>query len=268
MKRKLNILTISYLLFLILLFFSGAFVGILSELIYFLAFIIPFGICIYKIRNEENEYKDCLSISRDDAMLFVPLIVPIISLTMIISFVTSYVIFTLTGKTNPIDLGDSYLIALIQHALFPAIFEEALFRYLPMRMIAPHSPRCAIIVSSIFFALVHGNLFQIPYAFIGGVIFMSLNLATGSIIPSLVIHFLNNALSISMSFIYDPFTHFLIYILIGVFTLASLSVVWKYRGDYEMPLFMISDKGEGVIFTWQMIAFTVLALALAVISIL
>jgi hypothetical protein len=45
-------------------------------------------------------------------------------------------------------------------------------------------------------------------------------------------------------------------------------VVWKYRGDYEMPLFMISDKGEGVIFTWQMVAFTVLALALAVISIL
>ena len=80
MKKKLNILTISYLLFLILLFFSGAFVGILSELIYFLAFIIPFGICIYKIRAEENEYKDCLSISRDDAMRFVPLIVPIISL--------------------------------------------------------------------------------------------------------------------------------------------------------------------------------------------
>ena len=268
MKRKLNILTISYLLFLILLFLSGAFVGVLSEAAYFLAFLLPFAICIYLTRDEEKEIKDFLSISRDDAMLFVPLIFPIISLTMLVSFLTSFLIFNLTGKTYSIDLGDSYVLALIQHALLPAIFEEALFRYLPMRMIAPHSPRCAIIVSSIFFALVHGNLFQIPYAFIGGIIFMSLNLATGSIIPSLVIHFVNNAMSISMSFIQIPLVLFLVYVFIGAATVVSLSVAWKYREDYEIPFLLISDKGEGVRFTWQMVIFIVMALALAIISIL
>ena len=158
--------------------------------------------------------------------------------------------------------------ALINHALLPAILEEALFRYLPMRMIAPHSPRCAIIISSLFFALVHGNLFQIPYAFIGGIIFMSLNLATGSIIPSLVIHFVNNAMSISMSFIQIPLVLFLVYVFIGAATVISLSVAWRYREDYEIPFLFISDKGEGVVFTWQMVAFTVMALSLAIISIL
>ena len=268
MKKKLNVLTISYLLLLILLFLSGAFDGLLSDLVYFLSFLLPFALCIFLTRDEENKVKDCLNISRDDAMLFIPLIFPIISLTMLISFITSFVIFNLTGKSFMIDPGDSYVVALIYHALLPTILEEALFRYLPMRMIAPHSPRCAIIVSSIFFALVHGNLFQIPYAFIGGIIFMSLNLATESIIPSLVIHFMNNALSVTMMFIHDPFTLFLIYIFIGVVTLACLSVAWKYRDDYEIPWLMISDKGEGVIFTWQMIAFAVISLAISIISIL
>ena len=268
MKKKLNILTLSYLLFLVLLFLSGAFVGLLSDLVYFLAFLLPIAICIYKVRNEENKLKDCLYISRDDAMLFIPLIFPIISLMMLISFITSFVIFNFTGKTYSIDLGDSYVMALINHALLPAILEEALFRYLPMRMIAPHSPRCAIIISSLFFALVHGNLFQIPYAFIGGIIFMSLNLATGSIIPSLVIHFVNNAMSISMSFIQIPLVLFLVYVFIGAATVISLSVAWRYREDYEIPFLFISDKGEGVVFTWQMVAFTVMALSLAIISIL
>ena len=97
---------------------------------------------------------------------------------------------------------------------------------------------------------------------------MSLNLATGSIIPSLVIHFVNNAMSISMSFIQIPLVLFLVYVFIGAATVISLSVAWRYREDYEIPFLFISDKGEGVVFTWQMVAFTVMALSLAIISIL
>ena len=58
MKKKLNVLTISYLLFLILLFLSGAFDGLLSDLVYFLSFLLPFALCIFLTRDEENKVKD------------------------------------------------------------------------------------------------------------------------------------------------------------------------------------------------------------------
>ena len=268
MKKKLNILTIAYLLFLILLFASGSLSGVFSDFVYFLAFLLPFAFCLYMTRDEGVRCGEFLSVSRDGVQLFGPLVFPTILLTILLSYLTSLIIFRITGKTFSVDLGDSYIIALISHALLPAILEEALFRYLPMRMIAPHSPRCAIIVSSIFFALIHTNLFQIPYAFVGGIIFMALDLATESIIPSVIIHFINNALSVSMMFIPSPAIVYLIYVLIAMITVVSLSVAWRNREEYQFQLILITDKGEGVKFTWQMLLFIALTLVVAIISIL
>ena len=187
---------------------------------------------------------------------------------MLLSYVTSLIIFALTGKTNSIDLGDSYFLALFTHALIPAIFEEALFRYLPMRLIAPHSPRCAVVASSFFFALVHHDLFSIPYAFLAGIIFMALDLATDSVIPSIIIHFINNSISISLMFINRDAASLVLYIMILLLTVLSIIIIAKNKDKYRRLLVFVTEKGEGVRFTPEMILFAAVTLTIAVVSLL
>lgn len=267
MRKKLNILTMAYMLFLVLLILSANLPGHWSSIVYYLAFILPIVISLF-MSGEKSDPLGYLRIDRAGVNLATPLLFPTISLVMLISYVTSLIIFAITGKTNSVDLGDSYVLALITHALIPAIFEEALFRYLPMRLIAPHSPRCAIIISSIFFGIVHMDLFSIPYALLAGFVFMAVDLATESVVPSVIIHFINNALSVSFMFIRFDYIIFLLYLLIAALTVTSVILIIKNKDEYETALIIITEKGEGVKITPQMILFVVITLAFSVINLL
>lgn len=268
MSKRINILTICYVIFLVMLFGSATFSGILSEAVYYLGFIIPIAIALISCRGEESDPKKYLTIDADGIRLSWPVVFPTISLTILLSYLTSLLIFAITGQTNNVDLGDSYILAMITHALAPAIFEEALFRYVPMRLLAPYSKMGAIFISAFFFSLVHLDLFTIPYAFIGGVIFMAIDLATESVIPSVVIHFINNALSVSMFF--APYEHVMIltYIWLGLLTLVSVLAINRDRDDYWLALLMLNEKGEGARFTVGMLLFALLTMTVAVVNLL
>jgi membrane protease YdiL (CAAX protease family) len=268
MQRKTSILTFSYTSFLILLFLSGSLTGIFSEIVYYLAFAFPIAISLYLTRGDGVEKTKYLTIDDVGVKRFLPLIFPTISAIIIISIVTSILIYNLSGKTNDVDVGDSLIIALLTHALLPAVLEEAIFRYLPMRLLAPHSPRAAIIISAFFFSLAHADLFTIPYALVAGVLLMLIDLMTDSVVPSVVIHFINNALSVSMIFMEATFAVFLLYTWIMVATILSLIVLYNNREDYEDVLVVATFKGEGVKFTPGMILFAALTLAIAIMNLL
>jgi len=53
----------------------------------------------------------------------------------------------------------------------------------------------AIVVSSVLFALMHGNILQIPFALIVGMTCGYLVVRTGRIWPAMMLHFLNNFMS-------------------------------------------------------------------------
>ncbi|MBQ8303212.1 MAG: CPBP family intramembrane metalloprotease [Clostridia bacterium] len=267
MTKKVNTLTICYLFFLILLFLSGGITGILSEVVYFLAFILPLCLALYLTRKEERADKNSLVLNRENIKITLPIIAPTVSAVMLISFVTSVIIFSLTGKTNSVSVGDSLILALISHALLPALLEEMLFRYLPMRLLASHSKRCAVFVSAFFFALVHHDLFSIPYAFLAGVIFMTVDLATDSVIPSVIIHFINNAISVGLLVYTDnPAFAPTVYVILGVATLISLIVVFKDKRSYFEKLSSAFARGEGVKFTLEMLLFAALTLTVAIVG--
>ena len=268
MKRKINILTSCYTLVLILLFASGSVSGVWSEVMYYLSFLLPIGISLYLTRDEKIEKGKYLTIDAKGVIQFAPLIFPTISLTILLSIITSYIIYNVTGQTNSVYVGDSYPLAIFTHALLPAVLEEALFRYLPIRLIAPHSPRCAIFVSAFFFSLIHADLFSIPYALMAGVIFMLIDLMTDSVVPSVVIHFINNALSVSMIFVEATFAIFLLYVWIMVATILSLIVLYNNREDYEDVLIVATLKGEGVKLNVGMGLFAALTLAVAILNLL
>ena len=76
--------------------------------------------------------------------------------------------------------------------VLPAIFEEFLFRGYVLQSLRRFGDVFAIIISSLIFALFHGNFAQLPNAFIMGIAFAFIAVRTGSLATGMVIHFINN----------------------------------------------------------------------------
>lgn len=85
-------------------------------------------------------------------------------------------------------------LGIISTVIMAPVVEELLFR----GAIEGHllriwkKPAYAIIVSSLLFGLVHGNLVQAPFAFLLGLALGWIYYHTGSLLPSILMHFINN----------------------------------------------------------------------------
>jgi membrane protease YdiL (CAAX protease family) len=78
-------------------------------------------------------------------------------------------------------------------AITPAVCEEILFRgYLMQNIAQKNSIRKAIILSAIIFALIHFNIVGIIPIFVIGLCLGYLFYYTQSIIPPMILHFINN----------------------------------------------------------------------------
>lgn len=83
-------------------------------------------------------------------------------------------------------------------ALLAPVFEEILFRgaiqgYLMKKWT---NPWWGIVVASLIFGTIHGNPVQIPFAFITGLVLGWVYYRTGSLLPGIVMHFVNNSFSV------------------------------------------------------------------------
>lgn len=90
--------------------------------------------------------------------------------------------------------GWGMVAGLVFAALLPAVCEELIFRGCILanaRSAAGGVP--AIFISAFLFALYHGSIQQTLYQFACGCIFALIALRSGSVLPSMLAHFLNNA---------------------------------------------------------------------------
>lgn len=93
------------------------------------------------------------------------------------------------------SLGDGLIVpALIVIAVLPAVFEEFLFRGIILNNIRQSVGDIrTIFIIGFCFSLFHGSPEQTVYQFISGCAFAFLAVRAGSIVPSILMHFLNNA---------------------------------------------------------------------------
>ena len=84
------------------------------------------------------------------------------------------------------------LLYVVSTAIVPAFAEEFAFRGIFMGVMRKYGDAFAIITSSIMFGAMHGNTTQIVFAFTLGLIFAFVDCKANSIVPSVIIHFLNN----------------------------------------------------------------------------
>lgn len=97
--------------------------------------------------------------------------------------------------------GWNLLPAIIVIAALPAIFEETLFRGILSRNM--HASGWGIVptifISGALFSIYHGNPVQTLYQFVSGVCLTFVAVKSGSVLPTMLAHFLNNALILSFS---------------------------------------------------------------------
>ena len=90
-------------------------------------------------------------------------------------------------------LWSTFLLA----AIFAPIFEEWLCRGMVLRgLLTKMKPGWAIVVSALFFAIIHMNPWQALNAFIIGVVMGYIYYKTGSLWLTMLIHFVNNGTSV------------------------------------------------------------------------
>lgn len=96
--------------------------------------------------------------------------------------------------------GGRAVLALLIIAVLPAIFEELLFRGVMLNCCREEMGGVkTIFIVGFTFSLMHGNLEQTVYQFIAGCLFAFVAVRSRSILPCILMHFINNALTVFIS---------------------------------------------------------------------
>ena len=137
-----------------------------------------------------------------------------------------------------------FALGIISVALAPALIEEFLFRSVIMGSLLKFGKGFAIFTSAFLFGLVHGNLIQIPFAFLVGIVIGAMVVETNSIWTGVIIHFINNLISVLLQYskniidenIINVLYLFLIafFIIVGFFAFHMLSLKNKDLFNYKM----------------------------------
>ncbi len=247
MKEKIKPVLLLFAVFYILFYTGSALGGIPGTVLYYSAFLVPCALSVPIQKRERYEREELsglyestygiFKLSAEDIKLLLPTLIPSVVFIYAAAVTSSLILSALGLYNEPIEIS-SLPLMLLEHAVRPAILEEAVFRYIPLVLLAHYSKKYAVIISSVFFALAHGNIFQIPYALIAGVIFIFLDIMFDSIIPSVAVHLVNNALSVILIKYADVHAASMA-VRISMLVLAAISVVIilkrtdKYRERYK-----------------------------------
>lgn len=140
-----------------------------------------------------------------------------------------------------------FIMSVITTALVPAFAEEFAFRGLAMSYLRKHGDAFAIFGSSLLFGAMHGNTTQIIFAFLLGLIFAFVDVKTNSIIPSVIIHFVNNFYAVLSNTLIankvmpEQYINIICIGLMAAFSLLGvLSAIYLSKADRDF--FKLDDK--------------------------
>lgn len=163
--------------------------------------------------------------------------------------------FSLVGienKGGTIDVGSTpdSLLMILTVAILPAFVEEFAFRGVVMGTLRSYSEGAAILVSSATFALMHGNFVQMPFTFCCGLVFAYMDIKCNSLLPSVIVHFLNNGLSVVADLLiaHGIMSELVVNLLYGVIFIVTgvLAFIFIKGFTKDKEMFTL-DKGSDII---------------------
>ena len=174
--------------------------------------IIP--VIIFFILTKQNPIKfiQLKKINGWSVLLLIVLTYCITPLMVVINLISQLFVNNYTGEliTNSItDFG--LFISTLLFALTPALVEEITYRGVFYQSARGRRPIRAMIVSGLLFGAMHMNINQILYACVMGVIFAVVIEATGSLLSTMIMHFVINFDSVFLSWVSAKFMESEIY---------------------------------------------------------
>ena len=249
---------------------NTTFASIFNIAIYFISAFVPFFIAYKNMTPSEQERAMRFNAPSSSAMIPVTVVIGLMACT-IGNFVTGYLQSFVEAAGYEITAGDfpasksltGLLIDIIYIAALPALVEEFALRGVVMQPLRRYGDTFAVIMSSLVFALMHGNLLQIPFAFIAGIAIGYLVIATGSIWTGVLIHFFNNLYSVVITYLLEVRPTFAedfyrIYniaaVILGICCIAIFSTsARRYRFNRGATVMTRVEKSSSYVFTVPMI---------------
>lgn len=94
-----------------------------------------------------------------------------------------------------------FAVTMLRVSVLAAVVEEYCLRGHVMGNLRRYGDVFAVVMSSAVFALMHGNLIQVPFAMFSGIALGIFSIKCGSIWPAVVAHGINNGLSVAISYL-------------------------------------------------------------------
>ncbi len=168
-------------------------------------------------------------------------------LNLLFSFIIGVITLILNQNGITVPDADFSISEVSRSAFFFQIFygvivapivEETLYRGLAIHLLKPYGKGMAVIVSSLIFGLMHGNLSQAASAFAIALVMGTITVQCNSIIPTIIIHMLNNITAtipdfsdvLGNDFVYGIYTGIIILSLV----LGTL-VIFAYHKKITLP---------------------------------
>ncbi len=135
------------------------------------------------------------------AVLFYILLSPLLTFVNALSML--FAKYQITDEMQQMAQATPLPLMFLGVAVVPAILEEVVYRGVFYHEYRRLSPVAGAVMSGLLFALLHGNLNQFSYAFVLGVAFALLVEATGSIVPTMLIHLCVNGMSVVLLYVME-----------------------------------------------------------------
>ncbi|MGN0520668.1 MAG: type II CAAX prenyl endopeptidase Rce1 family protein [Candidatus Fimenecus sp.] len=158
------------------------------------------------------------------------------------------VTFTMPESDVVYNSVPMFLLAVLGTAIVPAFVEEFAIRGTVMQPLRKYGDKFAIVMSALVFALMHGNMVQIPFAFIAGLAIGYAVTVSGSMWVGIAIHFLNNFASVLMQTAVDTLPDkqeniVILAILASIFVAGIVSLILYLKNYAHTPL----EKGGSLL---------------------
>ena len=151
-----------------------------------------------------------------------------------------------SGVSISMNNAGELVFALFAIAVVPAVLEEIVFRSVILKGTSGDKPLVTLLVCAFAFSLYHHNPAQTVYQFVVGWIYAYIAITTKSVLPTVILHVVNNAFVILFNYFVGDFlfgaTLTAIFVTVGILALAICFVV--YRFAFKMKAERSEEKAD------------------------
>lgn len=238
-----------------------------------IAIFIPFFVIMFSVKK--YHFDDSFALSKPfDKSLFLSAIPAGLMLCLVGDRISTYIyvffknfgveLTTSHESVVPKNPSALFLFIICTSVIAPMV-EEFAMRCIALQPLRKYGEKYAIIMTSIVFGLMHQNITQGIFAFMAGLVLSYFAISTGSVWCSMIIHGLNNLLSVVTQILGEQndniATYFYVVITVVIYILGTVGLVFFVKNKNrhilfkpEMPYIKTSEKLSAFLLSPAMLA--------------